>query len=72
MLDVLQVDLMGKAFMLRRLESEPMSKMAQVVAEALEEVTANGVISTTQRQAITAEIAARMHPVLCMKLQGQQ
>lgn len=58
------MDLKGKAFMLRRLESEPMSRMAHVVTEALEEMQTNGVINSNQRRAITAEIAARLHPVL--------
>lgn len=61
---VLQVDLKGKAFMLRRLESEPLSRMAQVVSEALDEMLSQAVISPAQRQAINAEIATRLHHML--------
>lgn len=59
-----QVDLKMKAFMLRRVHSEPLSKVAHIVTEALEEMSTKGVISQAQRHAITAEIAARLHPVL--------
>ena len=60
----MQVDLKAKAFMLRRLESEPLSRMAHVVADALEESVDKGIINPAQRHAITVEIAARLHPVL--------
>lgn len=60
----LQVDLKMKAFMLRRVNSEPLSRVAHAVTEALEEMNVKGVITPAQRHAITAEIAARLHPIL--------
>ena len=53
-----------QAFMLRRLEGGPAAAVARVVAECLEACEAKGVISAMQRHALTAEIAARLHPVL--------
>lgn len=50
--------------MLRRVNSEPLSKVAHVVTEALEEMSAKGVITLAQRHALTTEIAARLHCVL--------
>ena len=53
-----------KAFMLRRVESEPLSRVANIVQETLDDLLAKKVISHGQRLAITSEIAARLHPVL--------
>ena len=50
--------------MLRRVNSEPLSRVAHVVTEALEEMGTKGVITPAQRHAITTEIAARLHSVL--------
>ena len=59
----LQVKLKMKAFMLRKTENEPLSRMAKAVANALEDSTAKGIISASQRRALTEEIASRLHPV---------
>lgn len=61
---LVQIDLKMKAFMLRRVNSKPLSRVAGVVTEVLEEMNAKGVITPSQRHAITTEIAARLHAVL--------
>ena len=53
-----------QAFMLRRLESGPVAAVARAVSDVLEACEAKGVISPLQRRALTAEIAAKLHPVL--------
>jgi hypothetical protein len=50
--------------MLRRLESGPAAAVARTVADVLEACEVRGVISGAQRHALTAEIAAKLHPVL--------
>ena len=50
--------------MLRRLESGPVAAVARAVSDVLEACEAKGVISPLQRRALTAEIAAKLHPVL--------
>jgi hypothetical protein len=53
-----------QAFMLRRIESGPVAKVACAVAEVLASCEAKGVISSRQRHALTAEIAGRLQNVL--------
>ncbi|KAK9851856.1 hypothetical protein WJX84_011935 [Apatococcus fuscideae] len=52
----------GHAYMLRRIASEPLARMAHAVAEVLEGARAKGLIDSAQHHALTAELAARMHP----------
>ena len=50
--------------MLRRVENEPLARVAVVVADTLERCTLQGIISASQRHALTAELAASLNPVL--------
>lgn len=52
----------GHAYMLRRIASQPLARMAHAVAEVLEGARAKGLIDSAQHHALTAELAARMHP----------
>jgi len=53
-----------QAFMLRRIESGPVAAVARAVSDVLESCEFKGVISAAQRHTLTAEIAAKLHPVL--------
>lgn len=53
-----------QAFMLRRIESGPVAKVARAVAEVLASCEAKGVISSKQRHSLTAEIAGKLQNVL--------
>ena len=53
-----------QAFMLRRIESGPVAKVARAVAEVLASCEAKGVISSMQRHSLTAEIAGKLQNVL--------
>ena len=57
----LSIKLKGQALMLRRLNSEPLARMAHTVAEVLDHCERTGVITTSQRHAITTELAAKLH-----------
>ena len=52
----------GHAFMLRRIASEPVARLAHTVADVLEGARAKGIIDSSQHQSLTAELAARMYP----------
>lgn len=54
----------AQAFMLRKVESEPLARVASVVADTLERCTHKGILTASQRLAVTAELAAALHPVL--------
>jgi hypothetical protein len=60
----LDIHCKGQAFMLRRLSSNSAGVMASIVGEVLETCESNGVLSLAQRQAIIAELAARLGPML--------
>lgn len=53
-----------QAFMLRRIESGPVAAVARAVSDVLESCETKGIISGAQRHTLTAEIAAKLHPVL--------
>ena len=57
----LNIELKGQALMLRRLNSEPLARMAHTVAEVLDHCEHTGVITASQRHAITTELAAKLH-----------
>ncbi|KAL3148265.1 hypothetical protein ABBQ38_013732 [Trebouxia sp. C0009 RCD-2024] len=57
----LNIELKGQAMMLRRLESEPLARMAHTVAEVLDHCEHTGVITVSQKHAITTELAAKLH-----------
>ena len=57
----LNIELKGQAMMLRRLESDPLARMAHRVAEVLDHCEHTGVITPSQRHAITTELAAKLH-----------
>ncbi|KAL0025763.1 hypothetical protein WJX77_009943 [Trebouxia sp. C0004] len=57
----LNIELKGQAHMLRRLNSEPLARMAHTVAEVLDHCEHTGVITAAQRHAITRELAAKLH-----------
>ena len=57
----LNIELKGQALMLRRLNSEPLARMAHTVAEVLDHCEHDGVITASQRHAITTALAARLH-----------
>ncbi|KAL0033148.1 hypothetical protein WJX79_005638 [Trebouxia sp. C0005] len=57
----LNIELKGQAHMLRRLNSEPLARMAHTVAEVLDHCEHTGVITAAQRHAITTELAAKLH-----------
>lgn len=50
--------------MLRRVECEPVARVAHVVADTLERCVREGIITPGQRYALTAELAASLNPVL--------
>ena len=50
--------------MLRRIESGPVGRVAKAVSDVLEASQAKGIITAMQRLALTAEIAAKLHPLL--------
>ena len=50
--------------MLRRVESEPVARVANVVADTLERCVRQGVITPAQRHALTAELATSLNPIL--------
>ena len=54
----------AKAFMLRRIESGPVARVARAVAEVLASCEAKGVITPQQRHSLTAEIAGKLQGVL--------
>ncbi|CAL8462241.1 g1772 [Coccomyxa elongata] len=60
----LDISLKGQAFMLRRIESGPVAAVARAVSDVLESCETRNVISAAQRHTLTAEIAAKLHPVL--------
>mmetsp|Transcript_35862 Transcript_35862/g.101515 ORF Transcript_35862/g.101515 Transcript_35862/m.101515 type:complete len:950 (-) Transcript_35862:353-3202(-) len=60
----LDVSWKGQAFMLRRLNSNSAGIMASIVGEALDTCESKGILSTRQRQAVIAELAARLGPIL--------
>ena len=51
----------GQALMLKRLESEPLARMAHTVAEVLDHCVQSGTITASQRHSITTELAAKLH-----------
>ena len=53
-----------QAFMLRRIESGPVAKVARAVAEVLASCEAKGVITSLQRHSLTAEIAGKLQNVV--------
>ena len=53
-----------QAFMLRRIESGPVARVARAVAEVLASCEAKGVITPRQRHSLTAEIAGKLQGVL--------
>ena len=57
----LDIELKGQALMLRRLNSEPLARMAHTVAEVLDHCEHSGIITGSQRHAITTELAAKLH-----------
>ena len=57
----LNIELKGQALMLRRLNSEPLARMAHTVAEVLAHCEHTGVITASQRHTITTELAAKLH-----------
>ena len=57
----LDIALKGQALMLKRLESEPLARMAHTVAEVLDHCVQSGTITASQRHAITTELAAKLH-----------
>ena len=57
----LDIELKGQALMLRRLNSEPLARMAHTVAEVLDHCERSGIITGSQRHAITTELAAKLH-----------
>lgn len=59
----MQVSLKMKAFMLRKAESGPLSRMAKAVADALDESSNTGLITNAQKRALTERIASRLHNV---------
>ena len=50
--------------MLRKVESEPLARLAIVVADTLERCVRKGVLTPAQRHALTAELAASLNPIL--------
>lgn len=50
--------------MLRRLNSSSAGMMASIVGEALDTCEGKGILTSAQRQAIIAELAARLGPIL--------
>ena len=50
--------------MLRRLESEPVARVAHGVADTLDRCVHQGIISPAQKHALTAELAAALNPLL--------
>ncbi len=53
-----------QAFMLRRIESGPVARVARAVAEVLASCEAKGVITPRQRHSLTAEIAGKLQGML--------
>ncbi|KAK9785856.1 hypothetical protein WJX73_007544 [Symbiochloris irregularis] len=60
----LRISLHSQAFMLRRVESQPLARVAVVVADTLERATQQGVITQAQRHQLTVELAASLNPIL--------
>ena len=58
----LDITCRGHAYVLRRIASEPIARMAHTVADVLEGARAKGIIDSAQHQSLTAELAARMYP----------
>ena len=56
--------MLAQAFMLRRIESGPVAKVARAVAEVLASCEAKGVITSLQRHSLTAEIAGKLQNVV--------
>ena len=54
----------AQAFMLRRIESGPVARVARAVAEVLASCEAKGVITSLQRHSLTAEIAGKLQHVV--------
>ncbi len=60
----MEVSCKGQAFMLRRLSSSKAATMANIVAEALSTCETKGILTGAQRQAVIAEVATRLGPIL--------
>lgn len=58
------VALRGQSRVLRRVENKPIAKLMRAVEEALESAADKGVISSAQHDALSGELAARIHPQL--------
>jgi diacylglycerol kinase (ATP) len=61
---VLEVSVKNQALMLRRINDQPLARMAHTVAEALDQCECKGIITASQRHAISKELAAKLHPAL--------
>ena len=60
----LEVSCKGQAFMLKRLSSSKAAMMANIVGEALSTCESKGILNAAQRQAVIAEVATRLGPIL--------
>lgn len=60
----LRVAQAGQALMLRKVESKPLARLVQAVAEVLDRGERTGAITTRQHRQLTTELAARLQPLL--------